>query len=168
MLVCLVKQWTMSETVLTFGRSLWVVPGSVLLSLLAACGDVQAADVPRPPHTVSVGHEQAGKASWYGRPHHGRRTASGEVYDMNKMTAAHRFLPLGTWVLVENLHNGRTAKVRINDRGPFVRRRILDLSDAAARVLGAKPHGVIRVRLRVIGPPHVKRDDGAPAVTSLR
>jgi rare lipoprotein A len=91
-----------------------------------------------------------GQASWYGRPHHGRRTASGETYDMHKLTAAHRTLPLGTRVLVTNLENGRTVEVRINDRGPFVVNRVLDLSYAAARRLGALEDGVIPVRLRVL------------------
>src|SRR5262245_18771443 len=81
--------------------------------------------------------EQTGQASWYGRQHHGKRTASGEIYDMYQLTAAHRTLPLGTRVRVTNLENGRTVDVRINDRGPFVRGRLLDLSRAAAERLGA-------------------------------
>ena len=97
-----------------------------------------------------IGYEETGPASWYGNPYHGRRAASGEVYDMNQMTAAHRTLPFDTWLVVENLDNGRTAEVRINDRGPFVGNRILDLSYAAARVLGSTGAGVIKVRLRVI------------------
>src|SRR5687768_4660291 len=71
---------------------------------------------PRPPAPRSDQFEQTGKASWYGRQHHGKRTASGETYDMNKLTAAHRTLPIGTRVLVTNLENGRTVEVRINDR----------------------------------------------------
>ena len=92
----------------------------------------------------------SGQASWYGHPHHGRRTASGETYDMNTLTAAHRTLPLGTRVLVTNLDNGRTVEVRINDRGPFRRDRVLDLSYAAARRLGAVGEGVIPVTLKVV------------------
>ena len=103
---------------------------------------------PAPP--VTVGWEEIGEASWYGHPYHGRRTASGEVYDMAQMTAAHRTLPFGAWILVENRLNGRTTEVRVTDRGPFVGDRILDLSAAAARVLGAIGPGVIPVRLRVI------------------
>jgi rare lipoprotein A len=98
---------------------------------------------------VAPGYEETGIASWYGYPHHGRRTASGEIYDMTQMTAAHRRLPFGTLLTVENLDNGRTVDVRVNDRGPFVDSRILDLSYGAARVLGAT--GLLRVRLRVIG-----------------
>lgn len=103
-----------------------------------------------PAAPVMVGDEQTGMASWYGTPYHGRRTASGEVYDMNQMTAAHRTLPFGTWVLVENLLNGQTVELRITDRGPFSDTRILDLSAAAARVLGAIARGTIPIHLRVI------------------
>ena len=91
-----------------------------------------------------------GEASWYGHPHHGKPTSSGEIYDMHKLTAAHRTLPLGTRVLVTNLDNGRTVEVRINDRGPFRRGRILDLSFAAARRLGAVGEGVIPVTLKIL------------------
>jgi rare lipoprotein A len=99
------------------------------------------------------GGGQTGEASWYGEPHHGRTTASGETYDMSQLTAAHRTLPLGTRVLVTNLKNGRAVEVRINDRGPSVEGRIIDLSYAAARELGAVSGGTIPVRLRVISQP---------------
>jgi peptidoglycan lytic transglycosylase len=111
--------------------------------MLTACARPRLA-----PLVVGPGYEETGIASWYGYPHHGRRTASGEVYDMTQMTAAHRRLPFGTLLTVENLDSGRTVEVRVNDRGPFVESRILDLSYAAARVLGAT--GLIRARLRVI------------------
>src|SRR5438046_6240812 len=75
---------------------------------------------------------ETGVASWYGNPYHGRRSANGEIYDMEKMTAAHRTLPFDTWVRVENLDTHKSVEVRITDRGPFVRGRILDLSHAAA------------------------------------
>lgn len=97
--------------------------------------------------------EREGKASWYGHPHHGRRTASGEIYDMHALTAAHPTLPMGARVLVTNLRNGRTVEVRVNDRGPVVPGRLIDLSYAAARALDAVADGVFPVRLRVIGPP---------------
>jgi rare lipoprotein A len=105
---------------------------------------------PRPPAPRPKGFEETGEASWYGRQHHGKRTASGETYDMHKLTAAHRTLPLGTRVLVTNLENDRTVEVRINDRGPFVAGRMLDLSYAAAQRLGAVGAGVISVRLNVL------------------
>ncbi len=96
---------------------------------------------------------EEGIASWYGYPYHGRRAANGEVYDMEKLTAAHRTLPFGTWVDVENLANGRKVQVRITDRGPFVEGRIIDLSRAAARQIEMIGPGIVRVRLVVIEPP---------------
>ena len=123
--------------------------GLALLGL-AACAAPVAVTPPRP---VALGSEQEGLASWYGHPYHGRRTASGEIYDMNDLTAAHPTMPLGVRVAVTNLDNGRTAEVRINDRGPFVDGRILDLSYAAARVLGADRAGVFPVRIRVVALP---------------
>jgi peptidoglycan lytic transglycosylase len=115
----------------------------------------EASPVPKPdakPEPAPSGG-QTGEASWYGEPHHGRTTASGETYDMNQLTAAHRTLPLGTRVLVTNLKNGRAVEVRINDRGPTVEGRIIDLSFAAAKELGAVPSGTIPVRIRVISQP---------------
>jgi rare lipoprotein A len=94
---------------------------------------------------------EEGLASWYGPDFHGRPTSSREIFDMNEMTAAHPTLPFGTYVVVTNLNNGRSAVVRINDRGPFVTGRIIDLSYAAARVLEAVGPGVIPVRLEVLG-----------------
>jgi rare lipoprotein A len=96
------------------------------------------------------GIEREGIASWYGDPYHGRRTASGEVYDKNKMTAAHRTLPFNTLVLVHNLENGKDVKVRINDRGPFVKDRIIDLSFAAARKIGMVGTGSAHVRIDIL------------------
>lgn len=109
-----------------------------------------APSAPRPPAARPSAFEQTGEASWYGRQHHGKRTASGETYDMHKLTAAHRTLPLGTRVRVTNLDNGRTVDVRINDRGPFVASRVLDLSYAAARRLGAVGDGVVPIGLTVL------------------
>lgn len=91
-----------------------------------------------------------GIASWYGPGFHGRRSASGERYNQNAMTAAHRTLPFGTRVQVTNLNNGRSVVVRINDRGPFVRGRVIDLSAAAARVLGVMHSGIAPVQLDVL------------------
>lgn len=90
-----------------------------------------------PPSAVERLKEiQRGVASWYGQRFHGRKTASGEVYDMEALTAAHPTLPFGTVVRVESLVNGKTVDVRINDRGPYIRQRIIDLSRGAARALG--------------------------------
>jgi rare lipoprotein A len=126
----------------------------VTLALLAGAACAHHHPVPRSPAVpVPVGFEETGQASWYGHPYHGRETSSGQVYDMRQMTAAHRSLPFDTWVLVENADTGRMVEVRINDRGPFAEGRILDLSYAAARVLGAVASGVIPVRIRVIATP---------------
>ena len=93
---------------------------------------------------------EEGNASWYGAPFHGRRASNGEIYDMNKMTAAHRTMAFGTMVKVTNLTNGKSAVVRITDRGPFVDNRIIDLSMAAAKALESIGPGVVPVRLEVI------------------
>jgi len=95
-------------------------------------------------------YKEKGIASWYGGKFHGRQTASGEVFDKNALTAAHRKLPFGTVVRVEDLRNGRTVVVRINDRGPFIRGRIIDLSRGAARELGMVRDGIVPVRIRVV------------------
>jgi rare lipoprotein A len=96
---------------------------------------------------------QVGTASWYGRDFVGKPTASGEPYNMFDMTAAHPSLPLGTFVRVTNLHNGRAVVVRINDRGPVVEGRIIDVSYNAAQALNFKSKGIQRVRLDIIQPP---------------
>ena len=95
---------------------------------------------------------QIGTASWYGSYFHGRATASGEPYNMYDLTAAHRKLPLGSLVRVTNLRNGRAVVVRINDRGPYVAPRIIDVSYSVARILEFKAQGLQRVRLDVIKP----------------
>jgi len=93
---------------------------------------------------------EKGIASWYGNEYHGRTTASGERFDENQLTAAHRTLPFGSVVRVKNLKNGQTVKVRINDRGPFVRGRIIDVSKRAAHELGMLRDGVVPCRVEVL------------------
>ena len=97
-----------------------------------------------------VGQTFTGLASWYGPKFHGRRTANGEVYDMYSMTAAHKQLPFNTIIEVTHLGNGKSCRVRINDRGPFKGKRILDLSKAAAQKIGLINEGVARVRIRIV------------------
>jgi peptidoglycan lytic transglycosylase len=104
-----------------------------------------------PPAPAPVGYSEEGNASWYGVPFNGRRASNGEIYDMNKLTAAHRTLPFETVVRVTNLNNGKTTTVRITDRGPFVDNRIIDLSQAAAREIESIGPGVVPVRLEVLG-----------------
>lgn len=103
------------------------------------------------PLVSARGFSQRGLASWYGRDFHGKKTANGEIYNMYAMTAAHKTLPLGTWVRVYNLKNGRQAVVRINDRGPFVKNRIIDLSYKAAKKLGVVGPGTAPVEIVALG-----------------
>lgn len=100
----------------------------------------------------SSGYVERGIASWYGRDFHGLSTSSGEVYDMNAMTAAHTTLPLPTWAEVTNLANGKHVVVKVNDRGPFVDNRLIDLSYAAATALDIVRDGTARVEVRAIAP----------------
>ena len=115
----------------------------LLLVAAGACGCAVAPPQGRP-------RPEVGLASWYGEFHHGQPTASGEIYDMTRMTAAHRTLPLGTQLRVVNLQNGRVVRVRVNDRGPYVDGRILDLSREAARALDMEHSGLAAVKLEVI------------------
>jgi rare lipoprotein A len=109
------------------------------------------ADELEPPRPGTV---EIGEASWYGHPYHGRRTASGERYDMHQLTAAHRTLPFETRVLVRRRDDGRSVEVRINDRGPFIKGRVIDLSFAAARRIGLDIDGVAPVSVEVLGRQH--------------
>lgn len=123
------------------GQALWpVVVGAIALAIVAGCA------TGRPPGPTDSDGE-VGLASYYADRFHGRRTASGERYDRNALTAAHRRLPFGTQVVVTNLDNGRAVTVRINDRGPFVPGRVIDMSYAAARRLGMLRAGVVKVRI---------------------
>src|SRR5215510_14489257 len=120
----------------------------------AACALVVASGctlfrAPQPPPIVNG--VQVGIASWYGPGFHGNRTANGEIYDQFDLTAAHPSLPLGTRAIVTNLSNGRSVEVRINDRGPFVGGRAIDLSYGAARVIQMVGPGTATVRIEVIG-----------------
>lgn len=99
------------------------------------------------PAVKSVG---TGKASWYGPGFHGKKTASGDVFDDSKLTAAHKSLPLGSKAIVTNLNNGKSVEVEINDRGPFTQGRLIDLSRAAAQALGMVEHGIVPVRVDLL------------------
>src|SRR5262249_58511897 len=120
-----------------------------LAAVLPGCGFLFGHS--KAPVDAHPGATQLGTASWYGPGFHGNRTASGEVYDQYDLTAAHQTLPLGTRVIVTNLDNGRAVEVRINDRGPFVKGRSIDLSYAAARSLGMLGPGTVPVRIEVLG-----------------
>ena len=120
------------------------VSALVLVAFFAGCGVSVGPGMPtrRTPQT--------GMASWYGEEYHGRRTASGDVFDMHKLTAAHKKLRLGTVVRVTNLKNGESVIVKVNDRGPFFRGRIIDLSYAAAKKIGMVEDGIAKVRIEIV------------------
>ena len=101
------------------------------------------------PHPQSRGHTETGMASYYARKFQNRKTASGELLNNNSMTAAHRTLPFGTEVIVKNLNNGKSVKVRINDRGPFIKGRIIDLTRAAFSRIASLDKGIAKVEIRV-------------------
>ena len=122
--------------------------GAVLLALGSVAGCALHPQLPPQP-----GKPQIGVASWYGPGFHGERTSSGEVYDQNELTAAHPTLPLGTVVRVTNLDSGRSVDVRVNDRGPFVKDRAIDLSHAAAHQIGMLGPGTAPVRIDVLERP---------------
>ncbi len=143
---------------------LWCIPVLTLLSLFLT--PLVQASGHRPPATQvpyvidnkryypipsAEGYNENGIASWYGGKFHGRRTSNGEIYNMQAMTAAHKTLPMNTMLLIKNLDNGKSTVVRINDRGPFVRGRIVDLSFKAARVLGIAEKGIARVQAVALG-----------------
>lgn len=111
----------------------------------------------KPQH--QPGYDEVGIASWYGQQFHNRKTASGEPFDMTLTSAAHKTLPLPSIVEVTNLDNGRKARVRVNDRGPFVEGRIIDMSKAGAEALGFASQGSARVRVRYIGPAPTRDQD---------
>lgn len=126
--------------------------------MTAACGGKKKPVSPPVQTTLGAGEssmsgELEGLASFYGEPHHGRPTANGEIFDKHAMTAAHRTLPFNTHVRVHNLENKRSVDVRINDRGPFVPGRIIDLSEEAGRQLGLAGPGTAHVRLEILSSP---------------
>lgn len=127
---------------------------AMLLAGLSGCGrKASRPATPTAPKTVRKGWSQEGIASWYGVPYHGRKTASGEVYDMYQMTAAHKTLPFGVVVEVRNKINARRVEVRVTDRGPFVKGRIIDLSRAAAEAIALIGPGTAPVKIKVIRTP---------------
>ena len=123
----------------------------VSVALAAGCATHRGAPPPAPPAGGATAEVVI--ASWYGRGFHGRRTASGEIFDSNQLVAAHRTAPFGVYALVTNLANGRTVQVRINDRGPAVAGRLVDLSYAAARQLDMVHVGVTRVKVEFLAAP---------------
>jgi rare lipoprotein A len=154
-----------------FGLRRALAPRMVLLllamSLLHGCGSSGSSHAPQPHYKVGspyqvngrwyhprvvADYQEVGVASWYGDPFHGRLTANGELFDMWQFTAAHPTLPLPSTVRVTNLDNGRSLIVRVNDRGPFVKGRLIDLSRASARHLGFEGNGLAKVHVAYLGP----------------
>jgi rare lipoprotein A len=135
----------LSQSLGSSRQLLWVLSLSLGL-LLSACSWV-----PKGASPLDVGIEDRGVASWYGESFHGKQAANGEPFDMKALTAAHRTLPLGSVVRVVNLKNGKHAHVKITDRGPYVKNRILDLSRGAAAQLGMTEGGLSVVRVQVVG-----------------
>lgn len=133
------------------GSTRWIITLSLAATLIGCAtpsGQSPRPDADRQPSTEQGTAIGSGKASFYGSQHHNKQTASGERFDQGALTAAHRSLPFGTKVRVINTRNGKSVVVRINDRGPFVRSRIIDLSKAAFERIGSTRSGVIRVRLK--------------------
>lgn len=121
---------------------------TLTLLLLLSCS-AHANDRNKPRNKI-VQKTQIGLGSWYGKRFHGKRTANGEKYDMYEYTAAHKTLPFNTLIEVTNLKNNRKVKVRINDRGPYVKKRIIDLSYLAAKQLGYAGRGVSKLKIKVL------------------
>jgi len=141
-----------------------------MVVLVALCLSFGACSwVPKGEAGLDVGIKDRGIASWYGEQFHGKQAANGELFDMMALTAAHRTLPLGSMVRVVNLTNGKHVRVRINDRGPYVNGRILDLSQAAAVKLGMVQNGLSVIQLEVVGdrrPDFVLAEEEAPSPQS--
>ena len=128
--------------------ALWLAASALLVSMGLAASSPRVVAALRPAEGMASG----GRASWYGADFQGSPTASGELFDMYGLTAAHRTLPLGSRARVTNLDNGRSVVVRINDRGPFYDGRVVDLSYEAAREIGMVPAGTARVEVAPLGP----------------
>ena len=123
-----------------------IAPAAAPAAVAAPLTEAQSAE----RDVVQASDDQVGLASWYGNQHQGRLTASGERFDEHKLTAAHRTLPLDTKVKVTNLENGKSVEVKVNDRGPYIPGRVLDLSTQAAKALGMEKEGLALVRIEVV------------------
>ncbi|MDY6854767.1 MAG: septal ring lytic transglycosylase RlpA family protein [Thermodesulfobacteriota bacterium] len=126
-----------------------ILSPSILLILILLCSCASHKPLSYPPKP-SYRAKQIGIASWYGSDFHGKKTSSGEIYNMYDLTAAHKTLPLGTYVRVTNLNNKRSAKVKINDRGPFIKGRIIDLSYTAAKKIDMVESGTAKVKVEIL------------------
>lgn len=147
----IIKTIALTTTTTLMGSLLWL-GGSSLVNNVALSSNVEDSSASlKSGNKSQVKGVRRGTASWYGPGFHGRRTANGERYNQNGLTAAHRSLPFGTRVRVTNLRNNRSVVVRINDRGPFVGGRIIDLSAGAAKQIGVYHSGLAPVKLEILG-----------------
>ena len=142
------------------GPALLALTIAVCFGVLAGCAKRSSARAPIAVKPARIGETETGIASWYGVPYDGRRSANGEIFNRKEFTAAHRSLPFDTWVEVTNLENRKSVDVRITDRGPFVKGRIIDLSMAAASQIDMVQAGIVRVKIKVIRKPSVLRSGG--------
>lgn len=133
----------------------YLFSAALLTAVLQACSP-ESSYQPKVQKEKEPAFEQTGKASWYGPGFHGEQTASGEIFDQNERTAAHRSLPLGTDVEVTNVKTGKSVELEINDRGPYVKDRVIDLSRAAAKDLGIKEKGLATVKIEADSVPKKK------------
>ncbi len=148
-----------------------LVAAAVVALLLLATGCLHRRHHPKRPRggaPPKIVQNELGIASWYGHPFHGRPTASGEIYNMHDLTAAHRTLPFGTRVRVHDLDNGRDVELRINDRGPFVKGRIIDLSNAAAKSMQMIGAGTAHVRLEILALPAPGSPGAVPGIFAVQ
>ena len=125
----------------------WLMGGLCALAVGVLVG---CSSTPKVGAAVPSGHSESGQASYYGNEFHGRKTANGERFDQGQLTAAHRTLPFGTRVKVTNTQTGKSVTVRVNDRGPFVKGRIIDLSSSAFKAIASLNAGVVPVRIQVL------------------
>jgi rare lipoprotein A len=132
------------------GSAIFITILVASFAAITGCARKTSAHVPSSVKPAPIGETETGIAGWYGVPYDGRHSANGELFDMEKLTAAHRTFPFDTWVEVTNLGNNKSVDVRITDRGPFIKGRIIDLSLAAAREIDMVEAGVVKVRIKVI------------------
>jgi len=137
----------------------YVFSAALLTAVLQACS-TDSVSHPKVQKEKEPAFEQTGKASWYGPGFHGKQTANGEIFNQNELSAAHRSLPLGTEVEVTNVKTGKSVELEINDRGPYVKGRVIDLSRAAAIDLGIKEKGLATVKIEADSVPKKKGAQG--------
>lgn len=130
-------------------KKLHIIFTALILAFITGCSSTSTSASPK-TQEYARSHELVGIASWYGNKYHGKLTASGETYNMRAYTAAHKTLPFGTIVRVINTDNNKSVDVKINDRGPFVKGRVIDLSQKAFEKVGSTSEGVVSIRIEIL------------------